>query len=213
MTVKVKICGITEPDALEAAIDGGADMVGFVFYAPSPRCIEPEAAAELADSLPDDMQVVGLFVDADDALLDRVLGQVRLDLIQCHGTESPERIEAIRLEYGVPVMKSIPIAVAEDVAAMAAYADAADQILFDTKPPQGAALPGGNAVSFDWTLLKDRKIPLPWMLAGGLNAENVAQAIAVSGAKAVDVSSGVETAPGQKDPVKIQAFIKAAKGG
>ena len=213
MSVKVKICGITDVDAMEAAMDGGADMVGFVFYPKSPRAIDPAEAAELADILPEDIQRVGLFVDADDALLDRVISQLRLDVIQCHGQESPERVQAIRLEYGLPVIKAIAIAEPADVAAMEAYLDVADQLLFDTKPPPGADLPGGNAVSFDWTLLQGKKIDLPWMLAGGLTAENVAEAIKISGAKTVDVSSGVETAPGQKDPAKILAFIKAAKGG
>ena len=213
MSVIVKICGITDSDALEAAIDGGADMVGFVFYPPSPRLIEPDFAAELADLLPDEIQTVGLFVDADDAALDRVMTHLRLDLIQCHGSESPERIQAIRLEYGVPVMKSIPIAGPDDLAAIAPYLEVADQLLFDAKPPKNATLPGGNAVSFDWSILAGHKVGLPWMLAGGLTAENVAQAIKITGAKMVDVSSGVEVAPGQKDPTKIQAFIKAAKGG
>ena len=213
MSVKVKICGITDVDAMEAAMDGGADMVGFVFYPKSPRAIDPAEAAELADILPEGIQKVGLFVDADDALLDSVISQLRLDVIQCHGQESPERIQAIRLEYGLPVIKAIAIAEPADVASMEPYLDVADQLLFDTKPPAGALLPGGNAVSFDWTLLRDKNIGLPWMLAGGLTADNVAEAIRISGAKAVDVSSGVETAPGQKDPAKILAFIKAAKGG
>ena len=213
MTVKVKICGITEPDALEAVIDAEADMVGFVFYPPSPRAIDPEFAAELADILPPEIQVVGLFVNADDATLDRVIGNLRLDVIQCHGTDSPDRIETIRLEYGLPVMKSIPMATADDFAAIAPYLDKADRLLFDTKPPAGALLPGGNAVSFDWSLLAGKPMGLPWMLAGGLTPENVAEAIRISGAAAVDVSSGVESAPGQKDPAKIHAFIKAAKGG
>ena len=213
MSVKVKICGLTEPEDIESVLDAGADMVGFVFYPPSPRAIDPEFAAELADILPPEIQVVGLFVDADDATYDRVIANLRLDVIQCHGQETPERLQALRLEYGLPVMKSIAIETADDLARIDAYADAADCLLFDTKPPKGATLPGGNAVSFDWSILTGRSIPLPWMLAGGLNADNVAQAIRISGAKAVDVSSGVEQAPGQKDPAKIQAFIKAAKGG
>lgn len=213
MNVKVKICGLTEPEDIEAVLDAGADMVGFVFYPPSPRAIDPEFAAELADLLPPEVQVVGLFVDADDATFDRVIANLRLDVIQCHGQESPERIQALRLEYGLPVMKSIPIETADDLAQIEIYADTADCLLFDTKPPKDAILPGGNAVSFDWSILTGRAIPLPWMLAGGLNADNVAEAIRISGAQAVDVSSGVERAPGQKDPAKIQAFIKAAKGG
>ncbi len=213
MSVAVKICGITDLDALEAAIDGGADMVGFVFYPPSPRVIEPDLAAELADVVPDGMAVVGLFVDADDAAYERVLRHLRLDIIQCHGKESPERIEFLRLEYGLPVMKAISIETAEDFQLVEAYQDVADRLLFDTKPPKDALLPGGNALSFDWSLLRNRKFSLPWMLAGGLDASNVAEAVKISKAKAVDVSSGVESQPGQKDPAKIRAFIKAAKGG
>jgi phosphoribosylanthranilate isomerase len=211
--VAVKICGITDLDAMEAAIDGGADLVGFVFYPPSPRYIEPDMAAELADIIPDDVKLVGLFVDADDATYDKVLGHVRLDMIQCHGKESPERVEFLRQEYGLPVMKAIPIESAQDFDVVDQYKEVADQVLFDTKPPKNATLPGGNAVSFDWSLLRSRKISLPWMLAGGLTPENVAEAIRISKAKAVDVSSGVEVKPGQKDPAKIRAFIKAAKGG
>jgi len=213
VTVTVKICGITDVDALEAAVTGGAEMVGFVFYPPSPRAVRPEIVADFVDILPDETEVVGLFVDADDSTLDTVLSHVRLDLIQCHGAETPERVEAIRLEYGLPVMKAISIETALDFDTVQAYLDVADRLLFDTKPPKGAALPGGNAISFDWALLSGRKFPLPWMLAGGLDAGNVAEAIRISGAKAVDVSSGVELAPGKKDPAKIQAFIKAAKGG
>jgi len=213
VSVSVKICGITDLDAIDAAVEGGADMVGFVFYPPSPRAVKPDFAADLADILPPETQVVGLFVDADDATFDRVIGDLRLDLIQCHGKESPERIDAIRLEYGLPVMKAISIETALDFELVKEYLDVADRLLFDTKPPKGATLPGGNAVSFDWSLLSGRKFSLPWMLAGGLDAGNVAEAIRISGAKAVDVSSGVEIAPGQKDPAKIKAFIKAAKGG
>ena len=213
MSVTVKICGVTDLETIDAAVDGGADMVGFVFYPPSPRVIVPDFAADLADNLPDETQVVGLFVDADDVMLDRVLSHVRLDLIQCHGKETPERVEAIRLEYGVPVMKAIAIETADDFGLVQAYLDVADRLLFDTKPPKGAVLPGGNAISFDWSLLSGRHFALPWMLAGGLDAGNVAEAVRISGAKAVDVSSGVEVLPGKKDPAKIQAFIKAAKGG
>jgi len=213
VTVTVKICGINDFEALEAAVEGGADMVGFVFHPSSPRSVEPELAAELADILPDEVTAVGLFVDADDAAYDRVLGRVRLDLIQCHGKESPERVEAIRLEYGVPVMKAIPIETARDFDAVTAYLEVADRLLFDTKQPKEALLPGGGGVSFDWSLLSKRRYAVPWMLAGGLNAGNVAEAIRISKAKAVDVSSGVEVKPGKKDPEKIRVFIIAAKGG
>lgn len=212
MPVQVKICGITDEDAMDAAIEAGADMVGLVFFPPSPRNVSAERAAELTDLLPEEVVKVGLFVDADDATLDTVLNRVRLDLLQFHGHETPERIEAVRLEYGVPVMKVIAVSTAADLAAAEPYLAAADQLLFDAKPPRDATLPGGNAVAFDWTLLKGRTWELPWMLAGGLTPANVAEAIRVSGAAAVDVSSGVESAPGVKDPGLIRAFITAAKG-
>ena len=212
MQVEVKICGITDQDALEAAVNGGADYIGLVFYAPSPRAITAERAAELVEFLPDDIQIVGLFVDPDDALLNHGLTHVRLDLLQFHGTEPPERLEEIRLEFGLPVMKMIPISGPDDLAAAEPYLAICDQLLFDAKPPKDAKLPGGNAVAFDWTILQDRRWGLPWMLAGGLTPENVAEAVRISGAKAVDVSSGVESAPSVKDSDKITAFIKAAKG-
>lgn len=212
MTVKVKICGINDFDAMEAAIEGGADFVGLVLYPPSPRAVTLEEAAELTELVPEEVAKVGLLVDADDRLLDGVMNQLRLDLLQFHGSETPERIEAVRLEYGMPVMKAISIAEAADLGAVAAYAEVADWLLFDAKPPAGATLPGGNAACFDWRLLKGRKWPVPWMLAGGLTVDNLAEAVKSSGAKAVDVSSGVESAPGIKDPAKIAAFLKAAKG-
>lgn len=211
MPVEVKICGITDDEAMEAAIEAGADHVGLVFFAKSPRAVTADQAADLVQLL-DEVSKVGLFVDADDALLDEVLSRVRLDLLQFHGSESPERIEQVRLEFGVPVMKVIPVATALDLAAAEPFWDVADRLLFDAKPPKGADLPGGNALAFDWTILKGIQARLPWMLAGGLTPSNVADAIRISGASAVDVSSGVESAPGVKDPDKIRAFIKAAKG-
>jgi phosphoribosylanthranilate isomerase len=211
MSVEVKICGITDEDAMETAVEAGADYVGLVFYAPSPRAVTAARAAELVEYLPDDIITVGLFVDPDDALLNDVLTHVRLDLLQFHGSESPERLEAIRLEYGLPIMKMIPVSCAEDLAAAEPYLAVCDRLLFDAKPPQGATLPGGNAVAFDWTILQGRRWGLPWMLAGGLTPETVAEAVRISGARAVDVSSGVESAPGVKDPARIHAFINAVK--
>jgi phosphoribosylanthranilate isomerase len=211
MSVDVKICGINDEDSMDAAIEAGADYVGLVFFPPSPRAVTPERAAELVEFAPGDVSKVGLFVDPDDATLDRVLTRVRLDLLQLHGHESPERIEAIRLEYGLPVMKVIPVAAAEDLAAAEPYLAVTDRLLFDAKPPKGAVLPGGNAVSFDWSILTGRKWGVPWMLAGGLTFANVAEAIRISGAPAVDVSSGVESAPGVKDADKIRAFIQAVR--
>jgi phosphoribosylanthranilate isomerase len=213
MPVEVKICGITDEEAMDAAIEAGADYVGLVFFPPSPRNVTPDRAAELVEFTPGDVSKVGLFVDPDDATLDAVLTRVRLDLLQLHGAETPERVEAIRLEYGLPVMKVLSVSVAEDLAAAEPYLAVADRLLFDAKPPKGALLPGGNAVSFDWSILTGRKWGLPWMLAGGLTPANVAEAVRISGAPCVDVSSGVESAPGVKDAEKIQAFIRAARGG
>lgn len=212
MPVEVKICGITDDEAMDAAIEAGADYVGLVFYPPSPRAVTPEQAAELVEFTPGEITKVGLFVDPDDATLETVLTQVRLDLLQLHGTESPERIEFIRLEYGLPVMKMIAVSSAEDLAAAEPYLAVTDRLLFDAKPPKGATLPGGNAVSFDWSILAGQRWGVPWMLAGGLTPANVAEAIRISGAPAVDVSSGVESAPGVKDPDKIRAFIQAVRG-
>jgi phosphoribosylanthranilate isomerase len=212
MSVLVKICGLNDERGVAAAVEAGADFVGVVFFARSPRFVEPEHAAALLDAVPRRIKRVGLFVDADDALFDRVLRRVRLDLLQLHGKEPPARVADLRAHWGLPAMKVIGVSAASDLEAATSYLDIADRLMFDAKPPKGATRPGGNAVSFDWTLLAGHKWKLPWFLAGGLTARNVARAIKLSGAKAVDVSSGVESAPGVKDPKKIRAFIKAAKG-
>lgn len=211
MAVQVKICGLNDEDAIDAALEAGADYLGFVFFAKSPRAVSAEQAAELTQFI-EGAQKVGLFVDPDDALLDEVTAHVRLELLQFHGSETPERLAQVRAEYGVPVMKVIPVATQDDLAAAVPFYDVVDMVLFDAKPPKGSDLPGGNAVSFDWSILKGFTCPVPWMLAGGLTPANVAEAIKATGARAVDVSSGVETSPGVKDPAKIQAFIEAAKG-
>jgi len=213
MSIEVKICGINAPAALAAAVEGGADYVGFVFYPPSPRAVTPAAAAALAAAAPARLRKVALVVDADDALLQEILDAAPIDLLQLHGSESVERVAAVRARFGVPVMKVLRVAGAGDVAAAAAYEPVADRLLFDAKPPRDmtGALPGGNALAFDWQLLAGRTWALPWMLSGGLNADNVAEALRVSGARAVDVSSGVEDRPGVKNPDKIRAFIAAAK--
>lgn len=212
MSVEVKICGLNDEDAIDAAIEAGADYIGLVFFAKSPRAVDAERAAELTQFI-EGVQKVGLFVDPGDALLDEVLTHVRLDLLQFHGSETPERLAHIRAEFGVPVMKVIPLAEAADLAAVEPFLGVADHILFDAKPPKGATLPGGNAAAFDWSILKGFRCPVPWMLAGGLTAGNVAEAIQATGAQAVDVSSGVEASPGVKDLAKIRAFIAAAKSG
>ncbi len=211
--IRVKICGITDEENLDAAIEAGADLIGLVFYPPSPRAITPLDASEILQFLDEEgPRRVGLFVDADDTLLNQVLSHVRLDFLQFHGSESPERIEQVRLEYGLPIIKSIPLAVASDLAAIPPYQDVADWLLFDARAPAEATRPGGNAASFDWTLLQGFSCPIPWMLAGGLTAENVAEAIQKTGARMVDVSSGVEKAPGVKDIEKMKTFIAAARG-
>ena len=210
--VKVKICGLTDEETVDAAIDAGADFVGVVFFEKSPRHVTIERANELLEFVPEEVQRVGLFVDPTNEFLDQIMNNLRLDLFQFHGNESPERIEEVRLEYGMPVMKALGISSAADLDAAEKYAEVCDWLLFDAKPPEGAERPGGNAAAFDWSLLAGRKWACPWMLAGGLNAANVAEAIKLSGAKAVDVSLGVESAPGVKDAEKIAAFIRAAKG-
>lgn len=210
--VQVKICGLTDEEAVEAAVEAGADFLGVVFFEKSPRALSPFRAAEILQWVPDDVRKVGLFVDPDDALLNDVMNNLRLDFFQLHGRETPERVEQVRLEFGMPVIKALGIADPADLDAAAAYAGVADWLMFDAKPPSGADRPGGNAQAFDWTILEGRRWPCPWFLAGGLTEETVAEAIRLSGAKAVDVSSGVESAPGVKDPARIARFIAAAKG-
>ena len=195
---------------MQAVAAAGADFLGFVFFPPSPRAVTPGEAAALSALVSGGPQRVGLFVDAEDALIEAVLAAVPLDILQLHGEETPARCAALRQKFGRPVMKALGIARAVDLEALADYAPAVDRFLLDAKAPPGAALPGGNAAPFDWTLTHGRAIPRPWLLAGGLTPENVAQAIAASGATGVDVSSGVERARGVKDPARIAAFVAAA---
>lgn len=213
MTVAAKICGLTEPESLRAAVVGGARYVGFVFYPRSPRAIAPPMAAELARLLPTGVRSVGLFVDPDDEFLEHVTGQVPLDLIQLHGSETPRRIAEIKARYALPVMKAIRVGGPEDLTAALEAAEVADRLLFDAKPPaKVSALPGGNGIAFDWTILAGRSWPRPWMLSGGLTADNVAEAVRVTGATEVDVSSGVEDRPGHKDPALVRAFLSTVTG-
>ena len=209
MNITAKICGINDAAAMQTAVDAGARFVGLVFYPPSPRALEPDAAAALADLVPAGVTKVWLFVDPDDTLLDRVRDKVSLDMVQLHGAESPERCRSVRARTDLPVMKAIKVASADDLAAADDYDGAVDWLMFDAKAPadMANALPGGNALAFDWTLLAGRDWPVPWMLAGGINAGNVAEAVEASGATVVDVSSGVEVAPGRKDPARIRAFL------
>ncbi|WP_320178301.1 phosphoribosylanthranilate isomerase [Roseovarius pacificus] len=211
--IKIKICGLTDPADIPAAILAGASYVGFVFFPKSPRHLELEAAAFMAASVPVGIMKVALTVDADDAMLDTLTGQVPLDMLQLHGSESPERVAGVKSRYGLPVMKAVGIADAGDLPQLETYGRVADQLLVDAKPPKGADRPGGNAMAFDWTLIAGRRWPVPWMLAGGLTPENVAQAVRLTGARQVDVSSGVESAPGVKDADKMRAFVEAAQSG
>lgn len=211
--VQVKICGLRSRADLDAVAEAGARYAGFVFFEKSPRHLTLEAARALAAEAPLGLAKVALVVNADDAALDGLTAAVPLDILQLHGRETPERVAEIRARYGLPVMKAVGIADAEDLPALSAYEAAADQILVDAKPPRNAELPGGNGVSFDWRLIAGRSWRKPWMLAGGLTPDNVAEAIRLTGAPQVDVSSGVESAPGLKDPARIAAFVAAAQAG
>ncbi len=213
MPVKVKICGVNSAEAARAAAEGGASFIGLVFYRPSPRFVTPARAAEIAEAMPAGIRRVGLFVDAEDALIGEAVGKAKLDLLQLHGAETPARVAALKARFRVPAMKAIRIAGPEDVSKAERYLEAADWLLFDATPPAAMtkALPGGNALSFDWRLIAGHPWPLPWMLSGGLNAANLAEAVATSGAAVVDVSSGVEDRPGHKDPRRIAAFLEAAR--
>ncbi|HYM33293.1 MAG TPA: phosphoribosylanthranilate isomerase [Candidatus Cybelea sp.] len=211
MSVLAKICGLNTPEAVAAAVTGGADMIGLVFYPPSPRNVTPAQAAALAKSVPTGVDKVGLFVDADDAAIGAAVNAASLDLLQLHGHESPERVAALKRLFKIPAIKAVPLSSAEDLIKAAAFESVADWLLFDAKVPalSKGALPGGNGLAFDWELLAGRKFKRPWLLSGGLNAGNVAEAVRISGAHAVDVSSGVESAPGRKDPARIGAFLDA----
>ena len=208
---QVKICGLNDAAGFDAAVAAAADMVGFVFYPPSPRAVTPAQAAALSARHAGGPLRVGLLVNATDAEIAAILAALPLDLLQLHGEETPARAAELRQRFGLPVMKALGIAEAADLAQLDAFAPVVDRFLLDAKPPPGASLPGGNAASFDWTLLAGRSLPRPWLLAGGLTVENVGQAIALSGAPGVDVSSGVERGRGVKDPARIAAFIQAAR--
>jgi phosphoribosylanthranilate isomerase len=210
MPVEVKICGLTTPETLDAALKGGASHVGLVFFAKSPRNLTPEQAAALATRVQGKAKVVGLFVDptADD--IDRIRAQVRLDVIQLHGDERPAIVSRIRMTSGLEVWKALPVRTARDLDEAQKYRGAASLILYDAKPPAGSDLPGGNGLRFDWELLRGHQHPLPWALSGGLDARNIAEAVRITNAPLLDISSGVESAPGMKDVDKIAAFLKAA---
>lgn len=213
MAVMAKICGLNAPDAVAAAVAGGAGHIGLVFYPPSPRYVTPSRAAALAAEVPRAVGKVGLFVDAADDTLAAALDEVDLDLLQLHGDESVDQVAAVRARFGVPVMKAICVSCESDVAAADAYAEVADWLLFDARAPKelAGALPGGNALVFDWRLIARRRWPVPWMLSGGLAADTVAEAVGITGARVVDVSSGVEDRRGHKSPAMITAFLDAVR--
>lgn len=210
--VEVKICGIRDAAAFDAVVEAGADYVGFVFFPPSPRAVTPAGAAALSARAAGGPVRVGLFVDPTDEEIATVLAALPLGVIQLHGEETPARAAAIRARFGVPVMKALGVGAAADLDAVADYAPVVDRFLFDALPPPGGPLPGGNAQPFEWRLMAGRAIPRPWLLAGGLTAATLGEAIRSAGAPGVDVSSGVERARGVKDPALIRAFVAAAKG-
>ena len=211
--IRVKICGLTADGDITAAVAAGAQYVGFVFFARSPRHLAVPRATILAAKVPPGICKVALTVDATDAELDHILTSVPIDMLQLHGSESPDRVAQVKARFGLPVMKAVGVADAADMQQIDRYSDVADQLLIDAKPPKGAVLPGGNGLAFDWRLLAGRKYwRRPWMLAGGLTPGNVAEAVRMTGARQVDVSSGVESAPGVKDADLIRAFVAAAVG-
>ncbi|RQH08728.1 phosphoribosylanthranilate isomerase [Bradyrhizobium sp. RP6] len=211
MSLLVKICGLSTRETLQAALDAGADMVGFVFFPPSPRHLSLEAGRELGRQVKQRALKVALTVDADDATLDNIMDALSPDILQLHGSESVARLRDIKQRFGRPVMKAVPVATAADLAVLPGYAAVADRILFDARAPKDATRPGGLGEPFDWHLLEKLDLKLPYMVSGGLHADNLAEALRVTRAGGVDVSSGVESAPGVKDPEMIKAFIRAAR--
>ena len=211
MSLIVKICGLSTPEALDVALDAGADMVGFVFFPPSPRHLAYESARALGARVRDRAQKAALTVDADDAVFDALVEALRPDLLQLHGRETPARVAELKQRFGVPVMKAIPVETKSDLAAVTPYVGIADRLLFDARAPREATRPGGLGRTFDWQLLENLAPGMPFMLSGGLDAGNVAEALRITRAPGVDVSSGVERAPGEKDPDKIRGFIRAAR--
>jgi phosphoribosylanthranilate isomerase len=211
MNLTIKICGLRTPETLDAGLDAGADMVGFVFFPPSPRHVDFALARELSARVGGRAVKVALSVDADDEWLAASIAALAPDLLQLHGKETPERVAAVKARFQLPVMKAIAVESQDDLACVPRYAAAADRLIFDARAPRGATRPGGLGAAFDWRLLKNLDQHVPFMLSGGLNRDNVARAIAITGAQGVDVSSGVERAPGEKDPDLIRGFIHAAR--
>ena len=211
MALTIKICGLKTPETLEVALEFGADMVGFVFFPPSPRDLGLEAARTLGARVRGRAAKVALTVNANNHLLGDIIDALKPDLLQLHGKETPERVAVVRSHFGLPVMKALPIASRKDLSPIHLYAKVADRLIFDARPPREATRPGGLGTPFDWNLLRNINPGVPFMLSGGLDAGNVAKAIAITRATGVDVSSGVERAPGVKDPAKIREFIRAAR--
>lgn len=207
--IRIKFCGLTQVDDIAAAVRAGAAYCGLMFFGPSPRNLTVPRARELALAAPEGLAKVAVTVNAEDAFLDAIAAAVPLDMLQLHGRESPDRVAALRARYGLPVMKAVGVADEADLPALEEYGRVADQILVEAKPPKGAVLPGGNGVPFDWRLIAGRRWPVPWMLAGGLTPGNVAEAVRLTGARQVDVSTGVERAPGVKDAARMRAFAAA----
>jgi phosphoribosylanthranilate isomerase len=208
---RVKVCGLTEPDAVELAVELGASLLGFVLYPPSPRFVPPERLGELVERVPEGVRTVGVTVDPTDAFLEHLLAHAPLDVLQLHGNETPERVRAVALRTGCRVMKAIRVGEAADLEGLEAFFEAADLLLFDARPPRDAAWPGGHGLPFDWRLLEGFTAPLPWALAGGLDAGNLAAAVERLRPPIVDVSSGVERGPGIKDPEKLRVFMAEAR--
>ena len=206
----VKVCGIKTADDVVACVNAGARYIGFNLFAKSPRSVTNDQAAALGASVPEGICKVALVVNIEDAALDALIADVHVDMIQLHGAETPDRVIQIKERSGLPVMKAVGVSAPEDLPKLDAYAAVADQLLVDAKPPKGAVLPGGNGLAFDWQLIAGRRWAVPWMLAGGLTVQNVAEAMRMTGARQVDVASGVESAPGVKDGAMIAAFCAAA---
>lgn len=207
--IRVKICGLKTRDSVMVAVEAGAAYLGFNFVERSKRYVDIATARDLAIDIPPGVAKVALVLDADNMTIDAITDAVPIDMLQLHGDETPERVAEVKGRYGLPVMKAIGIASADDLAALEVYGKVADQLLIDTKPPTDGDLPGGTGLAFDWRLIANRRWPLPWMLAGGLTPGNVREAICLTGARQVDVASGVESAPGEKDPALIRAFMSA----
>jgi phosphoribosylanthranilate isomerase len=211
MATQIKICGLRDAESVDAALEAGVDLLGFVFFPSSPRNLSVESAAPLMRRARGKAELVALVVDPEQSLLDDVAGYLAPDLIQLHGRETPARVAQIRADTGIPVMKAVGLAEPADLALAATYGEVADRLLLDAKPPRDATRPGGNGAAFDWSILSSFAPSAPWLLSGGLTPENVGEALAVAGAPGVDVSSGVERAPGEKDPALIHAFVTAVR--